>query len=160
MQNSPRHHIAQRKLAHGVILGHEAMHFKIAQVSALAPQRVRKQKSRGILKIESRRMKLDKLHVADFGAGAKRHSNAICPVSPLLFMRWTPWSWPSSMQRSVVNSNSQTETCFNVFALATRARRISRPVESPWACRMRLRLCASSRPNVSFVPSRPNSVPH
>ena len=77
MQNSPRHHIARRKLAHGVILGHEAMHFKIAQVSALAPQRFRKQESRGILKIESRRMKLDKLHVADFGAGAKRHSNAI-----------------------------------------------------------------------------------
>src|SRR5438445_13756469 len=77
MQNSPRHHIARRKLAHGVILGHEAMHFKIAQVSALAPQRFRKQESRGILKIESRRMKLDKLHVADCVAGAKRHSNAI-----------------------------------------------------------------------------------
>src|SRR6266480_2487554 len=75
MQNSPRHHIARRKLAHGVILGHEAMHFKIAQVSALAPQRFRKQESRGILKIESRRMKLDKLHVADFGAGAKRGRN-------------------------------------------------------------------------------------
>src|SRR6266568_1961078 len=77
MQNSPRHHIARRKFAHGVILGHEAMHFKIAQVSALAAQRFRKQESRGILQIKSRRMKLDELHVADFGAGAKRHSDAV-----------------------------------------------------------------------------------
>src|SRR5437879_7499474 len=74
---------------------------------------------------------------------------AMCPVSPLLFMRWTPRTRPSSMQSSVVNSNSQTEICFNVFALARRVRKISRPVESPWACRMRLRLCAPLRVRTS-----------
>ena len=45
-------------------------------------------------------------------------------------------------------------------ALWYSVRAISRPVESPCACRMRLRLCAPSRVNASRVPSRSNSAPH
>src|ERR1700686_2956526 len=41
--------------------------------------------------------------------------------------------------------------CFSDSALMQRARRISLPVDSPWACRLRCRLCALSRPKTSLV---------
>ena len=60
-----------------MIFRHEAVQFDIAQDGPFAPQRLRKQKPRRILHVQSRGMKLDKLHVADFRPGVISHSHAI-----------------------------------------------------------------------------------
>src|SRR5712691_6437764 len=77
MNYGSRHHIAWSKLSHGVVLRHEAVHLQVAQVRAFAAQCLGKQKTRGLLQIERRGMKLNKFHVADFSSGMESHRNPI-----------------------------------------------------------------------------------
>ena len=57
--------------------GMKRLEIRIAQVSAFAAQRLRKQKARRALQIKSCRMELNELHVADLGAGPECHRDAI-----------------------------------------------------------------------------------
>src|SRR5205823_14746437 len=62
---------------HLVIFRHEAVQFGIAEDRAFPPQSLRKQESRRILHVQSRRMELDKLHIADFRSGTMGHGYAV-----------------------------------------------------------------------------------
>ena len=49
MHNGARHQIARRQFGQRMILRHKTVHLNIAQIAALALQRLRQQKSRSLL---------------------------------------------------------------------------------------------------------------
>ena len=56
---------------------HESLAGRIAQIRALAAQRLREQKPRHARQAQRGGMELIKLHVGDFGAGAPCHRDAV-----------------------------------------------------------------------------------
>ena len=77
VHDGPRHHIARSQFRQRVIFCHEAVHLDIAQIRAVAPQRLREQKAWSLFQVQRGGMKLNELHVADFRSGAEGHSYAI-----------------------------------------------------------------------------------
>ena len=77
MRDGARYHVARGKLGQLMILGHEANHLHVAQAGAFTAQRFGDKKARRSFYIQSGGMELNKLHIAELGAGAKRHSYAV-----------------------------------------------------------------------------------
>ena len=77
MHDGPCYDIARREFRHWVILCHEAQHLHVAQIGALAAQRFRKQKSRRLLQVQSRRMELNELKISHLSSGAISHCHTI-----------------------------------------------------------------------------------
>ena len=135
-------------------------------------------------------MELHELDIADLRAGPVRHGHAVAgghigiggfaehaaqpaggqqrgsapeSVPRLGCLRRTPSRRPppsAVSSRSVIAAKLRNSMLGSEAALRYSVRAISRPVESPCACRTRLRLCAPSRANSSLAPSRSNSAPH
>ena len=72
-----RHDIARREIAASVVARHERLALGIDQSPALPPNRFRDEKTRYPGHVQDRRVKLDELEIADAGAGAPRHGEAI-----------------------------------------------------------------------------------
>ena len=144
----------------------------VQQPRAFAAQRLRQQERRRPVQLQRGRMELHELDVLDLRARAVRDRHAVArrhlgirriPVhraepagrqqdrarAALLSVapETAPATSPSSTIRSVMAAKLRNVTFGSDAALWYRVRAISRPVESPCACRMRLRLCAPSRVN-------------
>ena len=66
-----------REFRQRMVVRHKPYACIVSQVRSLTAQRFRKQKSRRIPQIESCRVELNELHIADFRARAKCHRDAI-----------------------------------------------------------------------------------
>ena len=75
--DAPRHHVARRQLAPGVVALHERFAGLVAQDSALAAQRFRDEEVLRLRVVQAGGVELDELEVGDGGAGAKSHREAV-----------------------------------------------------------------------------------
>ncbi len=69
--NSSGHHVARRQLEQRMVALHEALALFVAQVRALAAQRLRNQKTRRAGERKARGMELVELHIGQFSASLR-----------------------------------------------------------------------------------------
>src|SRR5712692_4608147 len=183
--NGAGHDVPRRQFLRLVIALHKAFQVDVAENTPLAAKRFRKQKTRRALDGQGRRMKLNKLEIGENRAGLVGDGQSIAGGHigigglavnmaqttggeqngagvdvldiPGGFIEETQTGDASFLNQKLGGEYEGANTN-GLFGLG--AGPISRPVESPWAWRIRERLCAASRVKASFVPARSNCVPH